>query len=82
MITLHRLGHLNEPFLLNPDLVVTVEAHPDTVITLTTHARFIVAESPAEVAAAIRDWRAGILSDALHRPEGLGARADDRVDQP
>jgi hypothetical protein len=52
------------------------------VITLTTHARFIVAESPAEVAAAIRAWRAGILSDALHRPEGLGARADDVVDRP
>ena len=82
MITLHRLGHRNEPFLLNPDLIAMVEALPDTVITLTTHARFIVAESPAEVAAAIRAWRAGILSDALHRPEGPDARADDRVDQP
>ena len=82
MITLHRLGHDDEPFLLNPDLIATVEAHPDTVVTLTTHARFLVAESPAEVAAEIRAWRAGILSDALHRPEGLTAAADDRVDQP
>jgi flagellar protein FlbD len=81
MITLHRLGHCDEPFLLNPDLIATVEAHPDTVITLTTHARMIVAESPAEVAAEIRGWRAGILADALHRPEGLAAAADDRVDQ-
>ena len=80
MITLHRLGHRDEPFLLNPDLIATVEAHPDTVIALTTHARLVVAESPAEVAGAIRGWRAGILSDALHRPEGLASRADDGRD--
>jgi flagellar protein FlbD len=82
MITLHRLGHRDEPFLLNPDLIATVEAHPDTVVSLTTHARLIVAESPAEVTAAVRAWRAGILSDALNRPEGLATAADDRVDQP
>ena len=82
MITLHRLGHRDGPFLLNPDLVATVEAHPDTVITLTTHARLVVAETPAEVTAEIRSWRAGILSDALNGPEGLAARADHRADQP
>ena len=82
MITLHRLGHRDEPFMLNPDLVATVEAHPDTVITLTTHARLVVAESPAEDTAAIRDWRAGILSDALHRPEAFVAGADHPVDSP
>jgi flagellar protein FlbD len=82
MITLHRLGHRDEPFMLNPDLVATVEAHPDTVIALTTHARIVVAETPAEVAAAIRAWRASILSDALHGPEGLPARADHLADQP
>ena len=81
MITLHRLGHAHEPFLLNPDLIATVEAHPDTVITLTTHARFLVCESPAQVMAEIRSWRAGILSDALHGPEGLAARADHMADQ-
>jgi uncharacterized protein YlzI (FlbEa/FlbD family) len=80
MITLHRLGHRNEPFLLNPDLVFTIEAHPDTVITLTTHARMVVSESPEEVTAAIRSWRAGILSDALHRPEALAGGADHPVD--
>ena len=47
---------------------MTVEAHPDTVITLTTGARFVVAEPPAEVVAAIRAWRAEILSDALAPP--------------
>ena len=28
MIALHRLGHRHEPFHLNPDLIVTVEATP------------------------------------------------------
>jgi len=36
MISLHRLGHKLEPFRLNPDLIVTVEATPDTVLTLAT----------------------------------------------
>jgi uncharacterized protein YlzI (FlbEa/FlbD family) len=80
MITLHRLGHRHEPFLLNPDLVAMIEAHPDTVITLTTHARLVVCESPEEVTAAIRAWRAGVLSDALHQPEALTGRADDTGD--
>ena len=80
MITLHRLGHRHEPFLLNPDLIATVEAHPDTVISLTTGARLVVGESPAEVAAEIRAWRAGILADALHRPEALAIAADDGTD--
>jgi flagellar protein FlbD len=80
MITLHRLGHRHEPFLLNPDLVATVEAHPDTVVTLTTGARFLVDESPEEITAEIRSWRAAILSDALHRPEALAGAADDRAD--
>ena len=82
MITLHRLGHRDEPFLLNPDLVATIEAHPDTVITLTTHARLVVCESPEEVTAAIRAWRAGVLSDALHQPEALAGRADHIGDLP
>jgi flagellar protein FlbD len=65
MIELHRLGHEHEDFMLNPDLISIVEAHPDTVISLTTGTRMVVSESPAEVAALIRAWRAAILRDAL-----------------
>jgi uncharacterized protein YlzI (FlbEa/FlbD family) len=82
MITLHRLGHRHEPFLLNPDLIATIEAHPDTVITLTTHARLVVCESPDEVTAEIRSWRAGVLSDALHRPEAFVRGADHPGESP
>jgi len=51
-------------------------------VTLTTGARLVVGETPGEVTAGIRTWRAGILSDALHRPEGLAARADHPADRP
>jgi uncharacterized protein YlzI (FlbEa/FlbD family) len=71
MITLHRLGHADETFQLNPDLIVTVESTPDTVVTLATTAKVVVAESPDEVAAAVRTWRVGVLSEAMRnrRPE-------------
>jgi uncharacterized protein YlzI (FlbEa/FlbD family) len=66
MIRLHKLGREPQPFHLNPDLVVTVEASPDTVVTLTTGSRLLVTETPEEVARAVRDWRASVL-DAMTR---------------
>ncbi len=65
MITLHRLGHTDEPFQLNPDLIVTVEPTPDTVVTLATMAKVVVAETPEQVAAAARAWRVEVLSEAM-----------------
>ncbi len=65
MIRLHRLGSGAEPFLLNPDLIVTIEATPDTVATLTTGARVVVCESPQEVVRRVRDWRISVLVAAL-----------------
>jgi len=65
MITLHRLGHKLEIFRLNPDLIVTVEATPDTVITLATGAKIVVAETPERVAKEVREYRVEILADAL-----------------
>jgi uncharacterized protein YlzI (FlbEa/FlbD family) len=70
MITLHRLGHADEPFQLNPDLIVTVESTPDTVVTLATTAKVVVAESPDEVAAMVREWRVGVLSEAMRNRRG------------
>jgi flagellar protein FlbD len=63
MIELHRLGQ-PEPFHLNSDLIVTVEAHPDTVITLATGTKVLVAESPDEVSERVRDWRVSITNAA------------------
>jgi flagellar protein FlbD len=66
MIRLHKLGRTPQPFHLNPDLVLTVEANPDTVVVLTTGSRLVVTETPEEVADAVRSWRASIL-DAMSR---------------
>ena len=60
MIQLHRLGRDRAPFHLNPDLIVTVEANPDTVVHLATGANLVVHETPEEVAAAVRSWRRSI----------------------
>ena len=65
MITLHRLGHTGEELMLNPDLIVSVESTPDTVITLATSAKVVVADSPEQVTDAVRDWRVQVLSAAL-----------------
>src|SRR3954454_23615039 len=59
MIRLHRLAREPQPFHLNPDLVVTVEASPDTVVTLTTGSRLLVTGTPEDVSRAVRDWRGG-----------------------
>jgi flagellar protein FlbD len=67
VIRLHRLGHRDEVFHLNPDLIVSIESTPDTVLTLTSHSKVIVLERPEEVVAAVRNWRAGILEQAFPR---------------
>ena len=65
MIRLRRLGSKAEAFYLNPDLILAVEATPDTVVTLTTHTKVLVADSPEDVVSAVREWRASILATAL-----------------
>ncbi len=67
MITLNRLCHSDEPFQLNTDMIVTVESTPDTVITLATGTKVVVAETPAEVAAAVHAYRAEVLAEAFRR---------------
>jgi len=65
MIELHRLTHPDEPVYINPDLVLSVEATPDTVITLAPPGKILVAESPEAVAARVREWKAEILAAAF-----------------
>ena len=71
MISLHRLGHQVEAFQLNPDLIMTVEATPDTVITLTSGTKIVVAEPPERVVADVRDHRIEILAGAMSRRDQL-----------
>ena len=60
MILLHRLGRERAPFHLNSDLIVSVEANPDTVVHLATGVNLVVSETPEEVVAAVRSWRRSI----------------------
>ncbi|MGA2013872.1 MAG: flagellar FlbD family protein [Solirubrobacteraceae bacterium] len=76
MITLHRLGHAVETFYLNPDLIMTVESTPDTVITLTTGTKIVVAEPPERIASDLQRYKVSVLADALARRHELrGQRA-------
>lgn len=65
MITLHRLGHTEVPFQLNPDLIVSIESTPDTVITLATSAKVVVSDTPEQVSDAVQRWRVQVLANAL-----------------
>ena len=71
MILLHRIGASHEEFRLNPDLIVTIEAHPDTVLALVTNVKLVVAEDPDEVVEKIRQWRASVSAATVGtRPTG------------
>ena len=65
MIELTRLGSRSEPLWLNPDLITTIEAHPDTVIALTTGSKVMVVEPSDEVVSRIHAWRVSVLERAL-----------------
>ncbi len=65
MIELTRLGARHEPLWLNPDLIATLEAHPDTIVALTNGTKVMVDESVEEVVSRVRAWRVEILERAL-----------------
>lgn len=62
MIAVHRLR--GEPMFLNADLVESIEATPDTVLTLVDGRRIVVADSPEDVADRIIEFRASVLVSA------------------
>ena len=61
MIELHH-GREKRPLYVNSDLIETVEATPDTVITLTTAKKLIVLETPAEIVALVVEFRRRLQS--------------------
>ncbi|MBJ7332142.1 MAG: flagellar FlbD family protein [Solirubrobacteraceae bacterium] len=65
MIELHRIGHTHEPFSLNPSLVVSIEAHPDTTLLLATGTHLVVAEDPERVVELINGWHATVAAAAM-----------------
>lgn len=59
MILVHRLK--GEPLFVNSDLIETIEATPDTVISLADGRKIVVAEAPDEVVDAARRYRASVI---------------------
>jgi flagellar protein FlbD len=55
MISLHRLNKAE--FMLNPDLIETIESTPDTMISLTTGKKIIVRDGIEDVVGKIIDFR-------------------------
>ena len=71
MITLKKLN--GSDIVINAELIETVEAAPDTVITLVTGNRFIVKDSVKDVIAKVAEYRKLVFSGrkAINPIEGL-----------
>jgi flagellar protein FlbD len=69
MIQLTRLN--NEAVLVNSELIVLVEANPDTVITLTTGDRVRVQESMSTVTSLVVDFKRMVLDGAISRGDKI-----------
>jgi flagellar protein FlbD len=69
MIQLTRLN--NEAVLVNSELIVLVEANPDTVITLTTGDRVRVQESMSTVTSLVVDFKRMVLNGAVTRGDTI-----------
>lgn len=67
MITVTRL---NGPQLaVNPDLIQRIESTPDTILTLIDGSKYVIAESPAEVADRIITFRAMVVARTMRIAE-------------
>ncbi|EGO63156.1 flagellar FlbD family protein [Acetonema longum] len=61
MIKLTRFKSQDDDFVLNAELIETIDETPDTVITLTNGKKLIVAESMDEVVRKVMDYRRAIF---------------------
>ena len=60
MIAVTRLD--GSKFFLNSDLIESIEATPDTVLTMTTQKKLVVRESPREILDSIIVYRRRIFA--------------------
>lgn len=58
MISLHRLN--GSEFVLNCELIQTLESTPDTVVTLVSGEKLIVREAIPEVVELVREFRRSV----------------------
>lgn len=63
MITLTKLNKAgDEKYVLNSDLIETIEERPDTIIRLINGKHFVVLESSSEVVAKVIEFKRNIFS--------------------
>jgi flagellar protein FlbD len=67
MIALRRLN--NQPIMVNPDLIESLEATPDTVVTLTSGNKLIVRDSMDEVRERIVEFKRRIYGPEAAKNE-------------
>ena len=63
MIKLTRLKCHDHEFVLNADLIETVEETPDTVITLTNGKKLIVEETKEEIINRVLEYRQAMFAN-------------------
>lgn len=74
VIELNRI-HGNGTFLVNADLIETIEARPDTIVTLVNKHRYVVEDSVEDVVTRIVAFRARVAAAAgAHHDHAAGAR--------
>jgi flagellar protein FlbD len=71
MICLKRLS--GKDFVLNSDLILSVESTPDTVITLRGGEKLMVSESVSEVIRLTTEYRKRLTQEPLSDRSGGGA---------
>ena len=59
MVLVHKLK--GEPLFLNADLIESIEAMPDTVVTLADGRRVVLSDTPEEIVERIAAFRASVL---------------------
>lgn len=59
MILVHRLR--GEPMFINEDLIESIEARPDTVVTLVDGKKHVLADDPEDIVERARVYRASVL---------------------
>ncbi|MDB5097541.1 MAG: flagellar FlbD family protein [Cyanobacteria bacterium RYN_339] len=75
MIKVTRLN--GSEMMINADLIETVEATPDTVLTTTNDKKWVVKESPEELIALIVAYKRMIYGGPLRLLDDQGNTSDD-----
>jgi flagellar protein FlbD len=68
VILVHRLK--GQPLFLNADLIESVEATPDTVVTLADGRKYVVSDRPEEIVERSLSFRASVLVAAEEMRSG------------